>query len=429
MSNPFHDEKGDSDAMPEDLVIYICEHCGERFDAAESNVDQVVACPHCRTETVLGVPDKPHALEPKLEPESSSNSLAVETVKAAPVTVNVVDAPKKPEPASDSVTAPEDPKPNDSKPEDSLVECKDCGKVISKQAVACPSCGRPQKVKPSIFYYVFVGTMSLVLTGIFILAAVVFILESYFPDFYERAVVKGIVLRLTETDEQAQNAIPLQKNAGPTNQPAKAQRAPSEEEVATLERMLEKANSGDPAAQHYIGYCYDMGQGVEQDDRQAYSWYLKAAINGSAEAQSNLAGMFVDGRGGMQDYASALRWYTKAAEQDLPWAQFNLGTLYDKGLGVPQNFKEAFKWYYRAADSGDPNAQFNVAMMHFDGQGANLDLVQALKWAVLASSKGHEGAEELRRALTESDKRLTQEQITQAQREASDFKPRKAGGK
>jgi TPR repeat protein/DNA-directed RNA polymerase subunit RPC12/RpoP len=421
MSNPFHDEKGDTDSMPEDLVIYICEHCGERFDAAESDVAHVVACPHCQTETVLGVRGNPGALEPELEP---AETITVQPAKQTPVTGNVVTAPAKPEPAP-TLSAP----PEDLKSGDSLVKCKDCDKVISKLAEACPSCGRPQKVKPSIFYYVFTGTMSFVLTGIFILAALVFILESYFPDFYERAVIKGIVLRLTETDEHAKDAIPLQKNVATTNQASQATTPPSEEEVATFERMLKKTKAGDPAAQHYIGYCYDMGQGVEQNDSQAYEWYFKAALNGSAEAQSNLAGMFMDGRGGIQDYASALHWYTEAAKQDLPWAQFNLGTLYDKGLGVPQNYKEAFTWYYRAADSGDPNAQFNVAMMHFDGQGANLDLVQALKWAVLASSKGHEGAEELRRALTESDKRLTQEQITQAQREASDFKPRKAAGK
>ena len=422
MSNPFHDEKGDTDAMPEELVIYICEHCGGRFDAPESDVDQVVECPHCQTETVLVAPNKPQPVDPEPEPEPEPRPipLAVESPKTSPVTV---DAPARDRPGAK-------PKPDkDAKPEDSLVNCKDCGRTISKRAGACPNCGRPQKVKPSIFYYVFTGTMSFVLTAVFIGAALILLFESYFPAVYERVVVKGIILRFAETDETDAKAIPLTKTSAPPVPAAAAPTPPSEEEAETFGRMLVKANAGDPAAQHYIGYCYDVGQSVAKDDHLAYSWYFKAALNNSAEAQSNLAGMFMDGRGVPQDYSAALKWYTRAAEQDLTWAQFNLGTLYDKGLGVPQNFKEAFKWYYRAADAGDPNAQFNVAMMHFDGQGAKLDLVQALKWAVLASSKGHKGAEELRRALTESDKRLTQEQITQAQREASEFRPSGAARK
>lgn len=420
MSNPFHDEKGDTDAMPEELVIYICEHCGERFDAPESDVDQVVECPHCQTETVLVAPDKPRPVEPKPEsaPAPPPISPAVEAPRTSPANVAAAPAEVEPEP---------EPKPDEgARPEELLVNCKDCGRTISKRAEACPSCGRPQKIKPSIFYYVFTGTMSFVLTAVFIGAAVILLVESYFPAVYERVVVKGIILRFAETDETDAKAIPLTKTSAPAASPPTT---PSEEEAETFGRMLVKANAGDPAAQHYIGYCYDVGQGVAKDDHLAYSWYFKAALNNSAEAQSNLAGMFMDGRGVPQDYGAALKWYTRAAEQDLTWAQFNLGTLYDKGLGVPQNYKEAFKWYYRAADAGDPNAQFNVAMMHFDGQGANLDLVQALKWAVLASSKGHKGAEELRRALTESDKRLTQEQVTKAQREASEFKPSGVGRK
>ena len=122
----------------------------------------------------------------------------------------------------------------------------------SKLADACPSCGRPQKVKPSIFYYVFTGTMSFVLTGIFLLAALVLLLENYFPDFYERAVVKGIIMRFSETDNQAGGAIPLQKTAAPRDRSAPASATPSEEETAAFERMLVEANGGDPAAQRFL---------------------------------------------------------------------------------------------------------------------------------------------------------------------------------
>ena len=68
------------------------------------------------------------------------------------------------------------------------------------------------------------------------------------------------------------------------------------------------AQTGDPAAQAYMGYLYAMGRGVPQD-------YTQAAI-----------------------------WYRRAAEQGHSGAQYELGLLYDKGQGVPVNVIQAEKW-------------------------------------------------------------------------------------
>ncbi len=442
MSNPFHDGMDATNPEAAGTVIYVCEHCGGRFEADEALSPRAVDCPHCGEETILGVrrdpepepepePEPKPELEPEpatkpepepqvtVEPAGSTKIVAPEPAKHGPVTVNVVSAPGRPE--QQQLPAPQ------LKPGGALIECPDCGGVMSRRAEVCAICGRPRRTRPSVFYYVFVGTVSFALTMAFLCAAAFLLLQAYFPAQHDRLVAAFV------SEEEDRSAPPLEESLRPGAGPRRAAPPPAAatdpEAAETFRRALKKAEAGDRDAQHYVGYCYYVGQGVPQDDHKAFSWYFKAALQGSAQAQSNLASMFVEGRGVPQDYNEALRYYKKAADQGLAEAQFNLGVLYDKGMGVTQNYKEAFRWYYLAADNGDVNAQLSVAMMHFQGQGANLDLVQALKWAILASSQGHEGAEELRRALTESDRALMPDQIAQAQREASEFMEQKKAEK
>ncbi len=406
------------------MVVYVCEHCGERFEAAKTDVARAVDCPHCGVETILGGPkaepeDEPEMSRPAdypqnvtLDPPPSPNAARLEREKSSPVTVNVVSAPSKQEPAQ--LPAPP------LKPGGPLIECPDCRGVLNRRAAACPVCGRPRKARHGVFYHVFMGTLSFALSVAFLIGVAHLLAGRFFPE--QRA-------RLAAWWSGGADAATAAGNKAPGDSVTAGHaahletRAESEDPQARtqFESVLEKAKAGDVEAQQFVGYCYYVGLGTEQDDHEAFSWYFKAALQNSPVAQSHLASMFVEGRGVPQDYDEALRYFKKAAEQGLAEAQFNLGVLYDKGLGVTQNYKEAFRWYYQAAAAGDANAQLNVAMMHFQGQGANLDLVQALKWAILASSQGNEGAEELRRALTDSDRALMPEQISQAQREASEL--------
>src|SRR3974390_480701 len=65
------------------------------------------------------------------------------------------------------------------------------------------------------------------------------------------------------------------------------------------------ADQGNAIAQFKLGWMYDTGQGVAQDDAAALSWYRKAADQGNAAAQSNLSLMDANGRGGAQDEGAA----------------------------------------------------------------------------------------------------------------------------
>ena len=55
----------------------------------------------------------------------------------------------------------------------------------------------------------------------------------------------------------------------------------------------------------------------------------------------------------------AVRLYRLAAEQGLADAQHNLGDMYYNGEGVPEDYVLAYMWYNLAAAQGNETAQSN----------------------------------------------------------------------
>ena len=74
----------------------------------------------------------------------------------------------------------------------------------------------------------------------------------------------------------------------------------------------------------------------------------------------------------------------KAADQGLAEAQSNLGFMYEKGEGVPEDDVQAYKWWNLAAAQGDDAAKRNKAII---------------------------------------EKEMTREQIAEAQRLSTEWKP------
>jgi TPR repeat protein len=67
-------------------------------------------------------------------------------------------------------------------------------------------------------------------------------------------------------------------------------------ETETLEQLRQLAEGGYPAAQNDLGWMYQNGRGVPQNDRKAIKWYRKAAEGGYSAAQDNLDWMYQNGR-------------------------------------------------------------------------------------------------------------------------------------
>jgi TPR repeat protein len=62
------------------------------------------------------------------------------------------------------------------------------------------------------------------------------------------------------------------------------------------------------------------------------------------------------GVGLVADEREAVSWYRKAADLGQADAQYNLGSCYDAGVGVETDKVEAKSWYQKAANQGHKGA-------------------------------------------------------------------------
>lgn len=108
------------------------------------------------------------------------------------------------------------------------------------------------------------------------------------------------------------------------------------------------AKAGSAPAQFYLATRYKLGQGVQADLAQAFSWYKKAADQGVSAAQLNVGQMYAEGRGVKQDINAAKVWLQKAAKQGDNRASYNLALIEERN----QNLSSAYQWYELAARDG-----------------------------------------------------------------------------
>ncbi len=71
--------------------------------------------------------------------------------------------------------------------------------------------------------------------------------------------------------------------------------------ATALRELRPLAEKGDAAAQAMLGLIYYQGKGVQQDYREALSWYFRAADRGDTSAQLALGSMYSQGQGVEQD--------------------------------------------------------------------------------------------------------------------------------
>ena len=92
--------------------------------------------------------------------------------------------------------------------------------------------------------------------------------------------------------------------------------------AASLFRPL--AEQGDAQAQIKLGWMYEKGQGVPQNDQEAVKWYRKAAGQGNAEAQAFLGAMYF--KAVPPDNVHAYMWSELAVQQYLRQGGTNMET-------------------------------------------------------------------------------------------------------
>lgn len=184
--------------------------------------------------------------------------------------------------------------------------------------------------------------------------------------------------------------------------------------------FTDHAKQGDAFAQTFLGWMYDNGEGVLDDDAAATQWWKLAAEQGHAKAQVFLGVRYVNGNGIGKDPVEAVKWYRRAAEQGYAKGQSNLGGMYAAGTGVTKDEAEAAKWYLLAAGQGDLKAQTALGVMFEKGLGVSQDYVRSYLWWSLAAAQGSDVAVKGKDALA---KLMTPAQLEEAARLLAVWRP------
>lgn len=210
------------------------------------------------------------------------------------------------------------------------------------------------------------------------------------------------------------------------------------------------AESGDPEAQYWLGRIYESGRLLPLDKVKSAYWYQKSAEQAYAPAEYRVCQLHAiqnymelercmwraAERGvpvaqlwlgvafdqhlwfGVTDELESLKWFRKAAEQGNPDAEATLGMYYEFGEGVERDYAQAAYWFRRAAEhvpnlGGAGQGRNNLGLLYADGQGVLKDYVQAYMWFSLGGSDEN---------IDWIQHKMTPEQISKAQRWASDWK-------
>jgi TPR repeat protein len=156
-----------------------------------------------------------------------------------------------------------------------------------------------------------------------------------------------------------------------------------------------------------LGYLYEMGRGVPQDDAAAVAWFRKAAEQNDPSAMLQLGMHLRAGKGVAWNEAEAMQWFRKAADLGDSRAQTQLAYGYSQGLGKDagqgrQDFQAAAFWYSKAAAAGDPLAQIDLGLLYQNGWGVEQNLTKARELYAQAAASDDAGAAKLARQFAAS---------------------------
>ena len=155
--------------------------------------------------------------------------------------------------------------------------------------------------------------------------------------------------------------------------------------AAQIDSIRYKAEHGDAKYQYAYGVCYEKGWGVEQDEKEALSWFRKAAAQENGPAYNSLGNYYRMGTVVTADVKQAFEWYQKGAQAKDAQAMLNLGNCYFYGMGVDKDEKTAVKWWKEAADAGNIYAISQMGDCYYYGIGTEKDLTKAMEYLAHAA--------------------------------------------
>jgi TPR repeat protein len=157
-----------------------------------------------------------------------------------------------------------------------------------------------------------------------------------------------------------------------------------------LKELQDAANSGNMWGMNCLGLCYEYGNGVEKNLKEAFAWYKKAAELGNPTAMHNVGICYENGNGIKKNPKEAFAWYKKAADAGDDGGMERYGNCLVNGIGVNQNNQEGFMWFLKGAESGNSLSMANVGWCYEFGRGINQSYTEAMMWYQKALDGGYE---------------------------------------
>lgn len=137
----------------------------------------------------------------------------------------------------------------------------------------------------------------------------------------------------------------------------------SGDKAGSFPGFLRAARLGHAGAQLQVGWHYEFGCGVPEDQTLAADWYRRSAEQGNALAMKNLGQQYEFGRGVAEDWIAAARWYAKGTARGEIDSIRALARAFQFGIGVPQNRSRAVALFQRVAQRGDEESGRSVSWL------------------------------------------------------------------
>ena len=141
------------------------------------------------------------------------------------------------------------------------------------------------------------------------------------------------------------------------------------------------ASKKDPDCLTNLGFCYHMGDGVNQSNIEAKKCWEQASKKGSSGASYNLGIFYENGWSVIKNGKKALIYFKKNIKTKNAFHNTSLlgiARIYNEGNGVRKNTKECIKYYKRAAKLGNLKAMLELGSM-YDKMGDNKGIYKSIK--------------------------------------------------
>ena len=106
-----------------------------------------------------------------------------------------------------------------------------------------------------------------------------------------------------------------------------------------LNQLQFRANSGEVAAQYFLGFIY-----WSEAPKKSFDWFKTSAENGCLEGARYVAQSYLDGKVVERDEQQAFYWHLRLAESGDNSAMRMVSHMYKAGQGVEKNRDQAHAW-------------------------------------------------------------------------------------